>query len=141
MLQAALPWAQCVAEMWSKDRPSSANATTSTALDTTTVASVATAPASKETSVSESGNKTAISSIAPPALPDQTGSSNNLISNNGPLGSSSGSLGSAINTSPMEMTRVVKILKQNEPLGIMTLVNRTICNLKKCTCHKNSWIL
>jgi len=113
--QAALPWAQCVAEMWTKERPPSSSSsapTTSVAnaaavIATTSSANNSTTALQSKTSVVTSSNSA--SSVQPQqiatTIPTTTSMTSVMASNSHSTATAS------------EVTRVVKILKQNEPLG------------------------
>ena len=108
-LQAALPWAQCVAEMWTKDRPSTSPASTTVSCTFPSTTSQA-ATATPTPPVTAAGTLTAASKSSTPAPPQAVSA---------PVSASN----PASNNTSMDMTRVVKILKQNEPLVSKSMKN------------------
>jgi len=94
--QVALPWAQCVAEMWTKERP-----TTTSTSSTGNVIATSSSSTGANTKNSSTASTTATSNTQPTV----------------PTTTSTTSMASNSNCTASEVTRVVKILKQNEPLG------------------------
>ena len=129
--QVALPWAQCVAEMWTKDRPSpspksSVSCTFPTTTDTTTTATAAASAANP-------------SSAAATTVPPSTSASSKSVTP-APAPATSSSMASSssnmVNNTSMDMTRVVKILKQNEPLVRLSNLYSVAVRIEKLNGNK-----